>query len=285
MSSEQKSLKKYRSAYYWSVKFFPKTARDDMFKFYSFVQIVDDCTDVETANKKQFAYIEKRWKHIKKHLAKGHVPAKVEETPVEYALANIAYVVHRYRCDADWVDAFLFSKRWDLELHQNKSFKDMQQYMYGSSEVIGLFIARILNLPEEALQSARLQCRALQILDFLRNLQHDTAQGKMYFPLNEIKMHGLKTISYEEALAKPNMFTDFVQSQLLRYATWQTEANKGLYLIPKKLRVPMQTTVDAYNQTAQHIKNDPTIVFKHKVKLSKRNIIYRAVKNSVKKSN
>jgi phytoene/squalene synthetase len=70
----------------------------------------------------------------------------------------------------------------------------------------------------------------------------------------------------------------------LRYATWQTEANAGKYYIPKKLRVPMQTTIDAYNYTAQQIKNDPMIIFKNRVKLQKRSIIFGAIKNSVKKS-
>lgn len=284
MSKEQHSLKKYGNAYYWSTKFFPKQARDDAFKFYSFVQFVDDCTDVATADSKQFLYIERRWKLIKKQLAAGNVPAKIDETATEHALANIAYVVHRYRCDSSWVDAYLQSKRWDLEGHQYKSFKDMQRYMYGSSEVVGLFIARILKLPEEALVSARLQCRAIQIIDFLRSIQHDAEHNKSYFPSNEVKMHGLKNLSLAEAQAKPNMFTDFVQSQLLRYATWQAKANEGIYYVPKKLRVPLKTTIDTYNWTAQQIKNDPMIIFNKHVKIKKRRVLYRAVKNTVKKS-
>lgn len=284
MSKEQYSLKKYGNAYYWSTKFFPKQARDDAFKFYSFIQLVDDSTDVETADSKQFLYIERRWKLIKKQLAAGNVPAKVDETAVEYALYNIAYIVHRYRCDSSWVDAYLQSKRWDLEGHHYKSFKDMQRYMYGSSEIVGLFIARLLKLPEEALASARLQSRAIQIIDFLRSMQHDAQAGRSYFPSNEVKMHGLKNLSLEEAQAKPNMFTDFVQSQLLRYAMWQAKANQGLYYVPKKLRVPLQTTIDTYNWTAQQIKNDPMIIFSKQVKIKRRRVIYRAVKNSVKKA-
>jgi phytoene synthase len=284
MSKKNTLLQKYTNAYYWSTKFLPRQARDDVFKLYSFVQFIDGITDITSPNKKQFTLIEQRWKQIKKHIDEGVVPAQVDDSATEYALKNITYVLHRYRCDTAWVDAFLLSKKWDLEKHVYKSFKDTESYMYGSSEAIGLVLAQILSLPEESFRSVRMQCRALQIIDFLREIKCNNELERCYFPANEIKMHGLKNLSYQEALVKPNMFTDFVQSQLLRYATWQTEANAGKYYIPKKLRVPMQTTIDAYNLTAQHIKNDPMTIFMHRIKLQKRSIVFGAIKNSVKKS-
>lgn len=283
MSFEQKTFKKYGSTYYWGSKFFPKPLRDDAYKLYSFVQLVDDYTDSDQTDAKAFAYIERRWKLIKKQLLKGTVPAKLDDSVNEYALANIAYIVHRYQCDEAWVDAFLHSKRWDLEGHEYTSFKETLLYMYGSSEVVGLIIARILNFPEEALTAARMQARAMQMIDFLRTIQYNTMRGRSYFPTNEIKMHGLKQLSFTEAQAKPNMFTDFVQSQLLRYADWQTQANKGYYYVPKKLRPSIQATIDTYNATAKQIKDDPMVVFKKQLKPKKRRIILRAVKYSVKK--
>ena len=282
MHIERTIFKKGSTTYYWSSRFFPKGVRDDVYKLYSFVRVVDDYVDQVPSNVEQFEYIESRWQTIKKQLKSGDVPAALDESTNERVLSNIAYIVYRHRCDPAWVDAFLQSMRWDLQKHQYRALKDTIAYMYGSAEVIGLMMARILNLPEEALGPARLQGRAMQYINFLRDIAEDNTLGRCYFPANEYKKYGLKNLSEEEAKAKPKMFEDFMQAQLLRYATWQTEANKGFLYIPKRLRVPLQTAVDMYNWTAQELKNSPLVVYDHKVKPKKRQVVRRAVRRSIK---
>jgi len=281
MNVEKNIFKNGSTTYYWSSRFFPKGVRDDVFKLYSFVRVVDDFVDQVPSDIKNFEYIEKRWKTVKKDLSTGKVATALDDSVSERVLANIAYIVHRHGCDPEWVDAFLQSMRWDVQKHQYRALKDTVAYMYGSAEVIGLFMARILNLPEEALESARLQGRAMQYINFLRDIAEDNALGRCYFSASEYKKYGLKNLSEDEAREKPKMFTDFVHAQLLRYASWQTEANNGFVYIPKRLRVPLQTAVDMYNWTAQEIKEDPLIVFEKKVKPRKRQVIKRAVKRSV----
>jgi phytoene synthase len=281
MSVEKNIFKNGSTTYYWSSRFFPKGVRDDVFKLYSFVRIVDDFVDRVPSDVKKFEYIEKRWIAIKKDLAAGRVQAPLDESVSERVLANIAYIVHRHNCDPEWVDAFLQSMRWDVQKHQYRALKDTIAYMYGSAEVIGLFMARILNLPEEALAAARLQGRAMQYINFLRDIAEDADLGRCYFPSNEYKKYGLKNLSELEARDKPKMFADFMHAQLLRYATWQTEANDGFVYIPKRLRVPLQTAVDMYNWTAQQLKDDPLVVFERKVKPRKRQVVRRAVKRSI----
>ena len=281
MSIEKSIFKHGSTTYYWSSRFFPKGVRDDVFKLYSFVRIVDDFVDQLPSDVEKFEYIEHRWKTVKKELAEGIVRPPIDDSVSERVLANIAYIVHRHRCDPEWVDAFLKSMRWDVQKHEYRTLKDTADYMYGSAEVIGLFMARILNLPEEALKAARLQGRAMQYINFLRDINEDNSLGRCYFPTGEVKKFGLKNLSEEEARNKPAMFADFMHAQLLRYAQWQTEANAGFHYIPRRLRVPLHTAVDMYNWTAQQLKNDPLIVFDQKVKPRKRQVIRRAVKRSV----
>jgi phytoene synthase len=283
MSVERTIFKNGSTTYYWSSRFFPKGVRDDVFKLYSFVRVVDDFVDQVPSDIEKFTYIEHRWKTIRVQLKKGEVPTPLDESTEERVLANIAYIVHRHRCDVAWIDAFLQSMRWDVQKHQYRALKDTIDYMYGSAEVIGLCMARILNLPEEALGPARMQGRAMQYINFLRDIAEDNELGRCYFPSNEYKKYGLKNLSEEEARAKPKMFEDFMHAQLLRYATWQTEANKGFLFIPKRLRVPLHTAVDMYNWTAQELKNNPLIVFDHKVKPKKRQVVRRAVKRTMSK--
>lgn len=274
-------FKNGRATYYWGSRFFLKGVRDDVFKLYSFVQVVDDFVDKVPSDIAKFEYIETRWKTIKKDIAKGKVTAPLDDSVSERVLANIAYIVYRHGCDPAWVDAFLKSMRWDVQKHQYRSLKDTLEYVYGSAEVIGLFMARILNLPEEALESVRLQGRAMQYIYFLRDINEDNKLGRCYFPINDIKVYGLKNLSEEEARAKPKMFTDFMHAQLLRYAEWQTDANKGFVYMPKRMSIPLHTAVDTYNWMAQKFKNDPLVVFEKKVRPRKSQVARRVVKRSV----
>ncbi|MEI7631721.1 MAG: squalene/phytoene synthase family protein [bacterium] len=274
-------FKNGRLTYYWSSRFFPKGMRDDVFKLYSFINLVHNFVDQTPSNLAKFEYIEVRWTTIKSELANGFVTSPLDDSVSEKALSNIAYIVHRHGCDPAWVDAFLKSMRWDIQKHQYRSLKDTLEYVYGTAEVVGLFVARILNLPEEALEPVRMQGRAMQYINFLRDLTDDSEMGRCYFPVNDIKVYGLKNLSEEEARAKPKMFADFVHAQLLRYAQWQTDANKGFIYIPKKIAVPLHTAVDSYNWTALQIKNDPLIVFEKKVKPQKRQVVRTVVERSI----
>jgi phytoene synthase len=198
-------------------------------------------------------------------------------------MANIAYLVHRHHADPAWVDAFLKSMRWDLQKHEYRALKDTLDYVYGAGEVIGLFMIRILRLPEEALKPARMQARAFLYLDLVRDIPVANAEGRCYFPINEYKKYGLKNLSEEEARAKPKMFTDFMHAELLRFATWQAEANSGFMYVPKRLRIGLHALVDSYTAMAQHLKNDPLTIYDQHIRPKKRTVLQRVVRRSVQR--
>lgn len=281
MSIEKSILKNSHSIYYWSSRFFPKPVRDDVFKLYSFIHTVKEFTDTDVTEVDKFEHIEHRWQTIKTDLAHKRVPSPLDDSASEHVLAYIAYLTHRHGFDPAWIDAFLKSMRWDLQKHQYRSLKDLSDYMYGSSEVIGLMMARILGLPEESMKAARLQGRAMQYIMFLRDISVQNERGYSYFPANDIKKYGLKDLTEVEARAKPGMFADFIHAELLRYAQWQTEANEGFAHIPRRLRIPLLTAVDMGNWTAQQLKYDPMIVFQKKLKPHKRQYVRQAVRHTI----
>ena len=262
-------------------RFFPKSVRDDVFKLYSFVHTVREFTEVNPPDVTKFEHIEQRWQPIKAELTDRQVPAPLDDSVSERVLANIAYLVHRHSFDLAWVDAFLHSMRWDLQKHQYRSFKDLSMYMYGSSEVVGLMLARILGLPEEYMKTARLQGRAMQYMTFLKEIAVQNEKGYSYFPTSELKKYGLINLSEKEARKKPGMFADFMHAELLRYAQWQAEANEGFAHIPKRLRVPLLTMVDMHNWSARQLKYDPLSVYERKLNPRRRQVVRQAVRHSI----
>ncbi len=281
MSVERKILKTGHTPYYWSNRFIPKPARDDIFKLYSFIRTVDGFVDADPATIEQFEHIEHRWQHIKVDLLKKQVPAPIDGSVSEHVLANIAYLTHRHSFDPAWIDAYLRSMRWDLQKHQYRTLKDSIEYVYGSAEVIGLMAARIIGLPEESMKAVRLQARAMQYITFLRDIAEDNMRGRCYFPANDVKKYGLKNLTEAEARKKPGMFADFIHAELLRYAQWQNEANDRFAHLPRRLRVPLQTAIDSQTWTAQQLKYNPLVVFEKKVMPSRQRVVKLVAHHSI----
>lgn len=283
MSKIEKNIfKKGSTTYYWSSKFFPRSVRDDVFKLYSFVRVVDDMVDVVPAEIDRFNRIKKRWETVKKELKKGKVTKPLDGSVDERVIANIAYVVHRYECDPVWVDVFLESMQMDIDKKQYKTLEETLEYIYGSAEIIGLFMARIMQLPIKPYEYARMQGRAMQWINFLRDIDEDNALGRSYFPKSILKKFGLKDLRQETAQVKPDKFKLFMHEQLNLYEQWQAEANKGFNYIPKRLRIPLHTATDMYNWTAEEIRKDPFIVYSKKIKPKKTKVLKTAAKNSIK---
>jgi phytoene synthase len=169
----------------------------------------------------------------------------------------------------------------DVDKKQYEKLEDTIEYIYGSAEVIGLFMARIMQLPIKPYEYARMQGRAMQWINFLRDIDEDNHLGRSYFPKNTLKKFGLKDLNKETVHANPVNFKKFMNEQLNLYEQWQSQADKGFSYIPKRLRIPLQTATDMYNWTAKEIRKDPFIIYQKKIKPKKHRIIKTAAKNSV----
>lgn len=278
---EKKIIKRGSPLSYSSIRLFPKGTRDDLAKLYSFIRVVDECVDASPPDVETFKYIVRRWQSIKKSKDFGRFKA-VDNSIPERVLGNICYVVHRFECDPAWVDAFLKSMAMDLRGKSYTTIRDTMDYMDGSSEVIGLLAAKTMRLPNASLHFAKLQGRALQFIHLIRDINEDALKGRRYFPSSEIKKFGLEKLDEANALKKPEEYKKFIRFQIKRYRVWQTEADKGLEFIPRRLRVALRTTIDMYAWTAKRIDKDPFIVFDKKVKPKKSKVIRRAARRIIK---
>lgn len=276
---EERIFRSGSTTYYFSSRFFPKGVRDDVFKLYSFVRVVDDIVDQVNPDIKAFEYVEKRWKSLRKNI-NGEMK-RIDDSIEERVLSNIVYIVHRYSCDPGWVDAFLRSMRMDIERKRYKKLDDTLEYVYGSAEVIGLFMAKILRLNDKATEAAKMQGRAMQFINFIRDIEEDIMLGRHYFPEEDLVACGLKDISEHEAKRKPAEFREFIELQVCRYNLWQKEASRGFRYIPKRMRIAVRTAVDMYNWTSQKIADQPFIVFQKKVKPSKNRVIRGGIKRTL----
>jgi phytoene synthase len=169
----------------------------------------------------------------------------------------------------------------DLEGKQYRKLDDSLWYVYGSAEAVGLMMAKLMNLTPESYNYAKVQGRAMQWVNFIRDLQEDNEMGRRYFPMEDLKACNLKDLSEATARKNPAAFRRLMKLELKRYQEWQDEARKGLFYIPGMLRPALTAAIDMYDWTAAQIAKDPFVVFTRKVKPTKRQVLAAGLRNIV----
>lgn len=112
------------------------------------------------------------------------IARKVSLNPILHAFQR---VVHAYKIDEAFIEAFLKSMAMDLAGKRYE--KDLyDEYIYGSAEVVGLMCLRIFCEGDQALferlkEPARSLGAAFQKVNFLRDMKSDYQErGRVYFP-------------------------------------------------------------------------------------------------------
>ena len=253
--------------YFNSSLFFPPRLRKRVFTLYAFVRVADNYVDELPQKEAEFRDFRRRYEDA----ARG---APANDTIID------PFVKLSAECSFDpaWTKAFLDSMEADLSKKNYDTLEETLAYIYGSAEVIGLFMARIMELPPEALRQAALLGRAMQYINFIRDIAEDTSLGRRYLPLNGASP---EIVTPDYARGNPREFSAFIGGHLALYRVWQKDAIDGYRYIPRRFRLPIKTAADMYWWTAGRIEKQPLVVFEKKIKPSRPRIFLRMARNAV----
>jgi len=261
------TFKQGSKTYFYSSVFFPKEVRQDVFYLYAFVRKADDFVDQVPQQADGFYRF---WDSYKKARGGEHTGDVIVDSFVD--------LMHRKGFDALWVDAFLTSMGMDLSKNVYETIEETCEYMYGSAEVIGLMMAKVLGLHPDSYPYARALGRAMQYINFIRDIDEDLQLGRTYLPLKD---SDLDSLSRSYAVRHEQQFTAYIHDQIRLYYTWQAEAEKGFSYIPKRCLIPIKTASDKYKWTAETIRQNPMLVYRRKVKPSVFMILSTGLRNAV----
>lgn len=256
--------------YFYSSIFFPPAVREDVFKLYSFVRVADDFVDTVPQKREEFYTLKERYRRAVEGEATG-----------DLVVDSFAELSERKGFEPNWVDAFLTSMEADLHTRIYSSIDKLRTYLYGSAEVIGLMMAKIMGLPERSYDSARHLGRAMQYVNFIRDIVEDLHLGRTYFPQKDLRANGLEGLRYDQVWGNPEGFRGFLHKQLGRYMTWQAESEEGFDYIPKRYLIPIKTASEMYKWTAKVIWSKPFIIYAVKVKPSIARIVSQIGYNAI----
>lgn len=260
-SIAKRIFKSGSTTYYYSSLFFPRGVREDISTLYAFVRTADDFVDAVPQNISGFNDFCEKTSQI-------YQGEEIQHTIIQ-AFCDMAF---RKKIPYEYIESFLSAMRADTQKNTYRTYEELENYMYGSAEVIGLMMCKILNLSEESYLAAQLQGKAMQLINFVRDIQEDTSLGRQYIPTEDMHQFNLKTLQPQTAKEK-QQFAKLVQYEIERYYAIQKEAEKGYRYIPKRYLVPIQTAADMYNWTARQIETNPLLVFEKKVKPTPAQII------------
>lgn len=263
----QEIFKKGSKTYFNSSLFFPPDVRQDVFVLYGFVRTADDFVDAVPQDAAGFSAFVDRYRRA----------AAGEETgdPVIDTFLELA---RRRDFDDAWTEAFLASMEMDLTKRTHETIDETLHYIYGSAEVIGLYMAQILDLSPESHDAAMMLGRAMQFINFIRDIDEDNGFGRTYLPISET---ALPDLTWETTSRHPEEFRSFIRAQLERYRAWQSRAEAGFHYIPKRYLVPIKTASEMYNWTGRVIAANPFVVYRRKVKPSRPRILLEVLQNAV----
>ncbi len=266
-SVHKTAFKRGSRTYFNSSLFFPRAVRDDVFVLYGFVRTADNYVDAVPQDAAGFRSFRERYDRAVRGQKSGDV---IVDSFVE--------LMRRTSIERVWVDAFLDAMAADLKKNRYATIDETIAYMYGSAEVVGLFMCAILGLPERLHDQAKLLGRSMQIINFVRDIAEDNEFDRTYLPIDETRLPDLNEAS---ASADPDEFRDFITRQLARYAEWRRSANGAFAAIPRRYMVPIKTAAEMYDWTAERIRRDPFIVYRKKVKPSRLRIFSRVLANTL----
>lgn len=274
------------TTYFNSSLFFPKKIRTEITKIYAFVRTADDFVDKIPQDKTGFLQFKKEALFfINKNINEIKKSSKTQKiNPIIYHFIETA---NTHNFDSNWTKDFLWSMEQDIKKSKYNTYKELEKYIYGSAEVIGLYIAKLLKLEHKSYKYAMLQGKSMQLINFIRDIKEDIDLNRQYIPTEDLQKFKLNNLSYSKDdkvndQNKKESLKELIRFELNRFYKIQKQAEQGYKYIPYKYKIAIATAADMYKYTAKIIEKNPLIIFEKKVKPNKFFVIFTACKNIIK---
>ena len=231
--------KKYSTSFSIAVRSLAPSIRQAVYNIYGFVRVADEIVDSFEGYPKEdlLNRFEEEYYYAYK--------TGISTNPVINAFQK---TVKDYNIQAELVASFLKSMRSDLKKQVYKNQSEIDEYIYGSADVVGLMCLKVFvkgdedkynKLKEPAMKLGS----AFQKVNFLRDLNEDFENlNRSYFPN-----------------INPNDFTETDKSSLLLEIKNDFEdAYKGILKLPKEAKLAVYVAYKYYFNLLHKIEKTPS---------------------------
>ena len=245
ISNQTASLitKKYSTSFSLAVSLLDRSIRQDVYNIYGFVRVADEIVDSFNGYPQEDVFDrfeEEFWISLK---------IGISANPVINAFQN---TIVKYDISISLVKAFLKSMRADIskKIYQNK--EEIDEYIYGSADVVGLMCLKIFVKGDQTRYS-QLEASAIKLgsafqkVNFLRDLRQDYEElDRTYFPNVD-----------------PDNFKDSDKDMIIKDIENDFRiAKEGVLQLPKESRLGVYLAYKYYSHLLKKIVHTPAKVLK-----------------------
>lgn len=215
----------YGTSYYRATWFFPRALREATWILYAFVRIPDEMVDTEPDHAKGAAELAK-WTADWEALVAGELPAGAN--PIMIAAKSVH---DQYTIPFEYSRAFLKSMAMDLTVERYETYEALEEYMYGSAAAVGLMMTHLIGFEEGALPYAKALGDAMQLTNFLRDIDEDyMLRNRIYLPREDMERYGVTEMHIAEKRTD-DAWKALMQFQMGRARALFRESDKGIALL------------------------------------------------------
>lgn len=248
---------KTHSVTYWNAtRFFPQNLRDQVITVYRWVREADEIVDnpkedPTTALESFIKEFEQAWQS--------------NEGPEEHTL--FVQLAKSIQIEKSWCDAFLNSMLLDLTKQRYQTWQELDNYVFGSAEVIGLMMSRILEVPDSAFPAAQALGRWMQYVNFLRDVNEDIQdRNRVYLPKEFLDEQEVKVSDLKKGHFTQEKWQSIVKAYCKRLNPILNLALSGIADLPRWSRFPILLATNLYQWALGQIIANPQLVWEKQVR-------------------
>ena len=141
--------------------------------------IVDGCDDYKEGRKKL------NWWSLE-------VSRLFSETPQHPVTKLLVNYIYKFDLDEKYFNEIIDGMEMDLNFNRYENFTKLQLYCYRAASAVGILSAKIFGFNNiNTLKYAHDMGIALQLTNIIRDLGEDAKRGRIYIPLDELKLFDL----------------------------------------------------------------------------------------------
>jgi len=256
----RKVLKTHSTSFFIVTRFLPKFMRDEVELVYGSVRFPDeivDSFDIKNDDKKALLL---NWRNkYRLALESGSFEDSINKD-VPILLAGFTEVVKKYSIPSSYYESFLDAMELDVEPRNFENTDDLiDNYVYGSAIVVGYFLAYVYGSSQndnfkETLKSSKELGIALQLTNFIRDINEDLKRGRIYIPKTILKNNGIELKNYANNVNQNTTSINSARMELASIANkYYKESEKGIESFSPDSRVAIKACIELYGKLNERI--------------------------------
>ena len=230
--------KKYSTSFFWATSMLRSEMQDAITSIYGFVRLADEIVDTFHNYDKEY---------LLNKFEKDYFESYDQGISLNPVLHSFQLTVRKYNIPNDYVKSFISSMRADLIKKDYSCQTEIDEYIYGSADVVGLMCLKVFCNGDDAyfceLEKPAMKLgSAFQKVNFLRDLKTDMENlDRSYFP----------------EIVKDNFNESIKEHVILQINHDFDEAFEGIKNLPKEAKLSVLVAYYYYKNLLHKIEHTP----------------------------